>query len=70
LQIFDELGRLTAKLRTSLFIRHFSLSMSAQPCYNPIEIQSSRRAVSCREKQGAHPEESFPWPLPMTAPKL
>ncbi|MGD0860059.1 MAG: hypothetical protein ABR912_12125, partial [Terracidiphilus sp.] len=36
----------------------FSLSMSARPCYNPIEIQSSRRAVSCGEKQGAHPEES------------
>src|ERR1035438_9306291 len=45
---------LAARFNAFPFLRYFSLALSLQPCYNPIEIHSSRRAVSYREKQSEH----------------
>jgi hypothetical protein len=37
------------------FVRYFSLSMSVQPCYNPIEIQSMppRRFLAGKKEPGS-----------------
>src|ERR1039458_9049294 len=67
---FDTRGLEGTKLSPSL--RHFSLSLSLRPCYNPIEIQFKPPpfpAGKAGDLAGPNFEEPSRWPSPMTAPK-
>jgi hypothetical protein len=69
-----ELDCFHGDLLSSPSLRYFSLSLSVQPCYNPIEIQSMPPCRFVKRKQDRKYGEYFfeelsQWRLPMSAAK-